>query len=469
MSGTPRFHLLHTFSILVSSLSTHLLPFTLNNFCSPNFSPLFQLFFSLSSFLLFFFLPLLSFFLVQPSLIFPPLCTLDYTDTISTRIICEGDQLQLSCSKSSRIVVFRAWFGILGPLRPSGSAGQLTASGFSIPSVTCSQTITTSFPSNSFYRNRQKIPDKKELSESTTGHTSTSDPSPSTPMDNVDELTNCRLTQVTQAIVRLCQGRRKCSLTVEKSVLSYTESGQSPLRTNCQESSSSSKRIRGLSNQLKVQYTCASKGIFKPATSLSSTNLSPSEKNPPDENEPDENTLIDPSFKRTANPNAAKQSVIRNKKGDGEGRNESDGKKENDISSEEQLDPQASQMAGFESDWKVESAIPTPVVVRSSYPSTSPSSSNEGERRDGRKNEEATTQSNSNCTIIVPPSSQSTSESIGFSGDWISAYIFISRRLLHSIFLCIRNLLYSIYTICIIYIIYYPCYLFIQISQFDSR
>ena len=169
-------------------------------------------------------------------------------------------------------------------------------------------------------------------------------------------LTNCRLTQVTEAIVKLCQGKRKCSLMAEKSVLSYTESGVSPLRTNCQESSSGRNvRLRtGLSNQLKVQYTCASKGIFR--KSSNSGQKSNNSTNPESDNEDNDENVI-----KTANPNAIDDTTVIIKKGRGGGDLESGTKKKDsdisDVSSEEQLDPQASSMPGFDSSENLEGRI----------------------------------------------------------------------------------------------------------------
>lgn len=202
--------------------------------------------------------------------------------------------MQLSCQKSARIVVFRAWFGI-----PTGPrAGQLIAGSF--PPVSCNSddvnegTISPSLHPSYYLRQGYEWKNgewKKELS-----------PSASAGLDqhhsksfNNHYFTNCRLTQVTEAIVKECQGKRKCSLIVNKKSLSYTESGLSPLMTNCQESSpGQNPRARGgsLSNQLKIQYTCAPKHIFRnlpekklpPTKTLPSTEMLPStEKLPPAE------------------------------------------------------------------------------------------------------------------------------------------------------------------------------------------
>lgn len=266
----------------------------------------------------------------------------------------------------------------------------------------------------------QKNGDKKEMSPSVSAGL---DQHHSKSFEN-HYLTNCRLTQVTEAIIKECQGKRKCSLMADKKSLSYTQSGLSPLMTNCQESSAgknSRARSGSLSNQLKVQYTCASKHIFRnlPGKQLPSTK----------ENDLESTNDItdDTNMINTANLTSAIDKIVISK-----GKN--DGQEKHDTyegsSEEEQLDPQASSMPGVSFDtsdqiWKsVESAIPTPVVVPSNYPSSSPSYRNE-ERKRTEVREAVTTQS-SNCTVILEESKRR--EAIGFSGDWISAYIFISRR-----------------------------------------
>lgn len=185
--------------------------------------------------------------------------------TLSTRVICEGDRLRLSCQKSEdRIVVFAAWFGYLGSSPNSASSLPL------LP-VSCQKssseesTTATSYPMNA--------------SDDNTVGSSRGSPQIT--------FTNCRLTQVTNAIMRICQGKRRCSLMAEKSVLSTLTSGNSDypgLDTTCTvvklmrqpemgnhhdlKKLLKSRMMSGkiFYNHLKVQYTCASKNIFKPSS-----------------------------------------------------------------------------------------------------------------------------------------------------------------------------------------------------------
>ena len=50
---------------------------------------------------------------------------------ISTQILCEGDQLQLACGNSSRIIVINAWFGVMGLSKIRQSLG--------LPPLSCQQ------------------------------------------------------------------------------------------------------------------------------------------------------------------------------------------------------------------------------------------------------------------------------------------------------------------------------------------
>lgn len=151
--------------------------------------------------------------------------------TTSTRLICEGERLELACQRSSRLVVYSAHFG------PALD----TMDRSTLPAANCRRPAPQSDPAS------WPPADKREEA-----------PPPLQPL--------CALIPVTDTIIRACHGRKRCALEASRRVLG---AGLLSLNTSCHQkddeliSGRAFGRALQRANRLKVQYTCAPKSIFQ--------------------------------------------------------------------------------------------------------------------------------------------------------------------------------------------------------------
>lgn len=150
--------------------------------------------------------------------------------SIRTQVLCEGDMLKLDCKNDSRIIVFNAWFGVMGISKLRKSLG--------LPPLACHQSVSSSLPMTSVF--------------------------PSGSRGTSDFQSKCRVLTVTSAIVKYCEGKETCSLAADVNTLVTDPDYVTQMRSCLDEVPSRRKPF----HQLKIQYTCVSKLWFKVAPAL---------------------------------------------------------------------------------------------------------------------------------------------------------------------------------------------------------
>lgn len=159
--------------------------------------------------------------------------------SISTRTICEGDQLYLSCEPSLRILISQAWFGIMGASR--------TRLAWGLKPLSCQSVMS---------RESSLLTDQSDFSEQ-----SSSD-------------SKCPVIEVTSLIAKHCHGMRTCQVNADNGLLKGITSDKSMDNQIKSETQSCPEedpidslpdhlhKTKNKFKQLKLRYTCVTKKTF---------------------------------------------------------------------------------------------------------------------------------------------------------------------------------------------------------------